>query len=287
MAPAPSPIVVGTDCSPASRRALVASAWLADRLRCPLLVVSAVEPLLAEAARTRRQLDRFLDQVTHEARDFVTALPRLPREWTVEAIEGEPASVLIAAADRAGARMIAVGSHGRGAAARLFLGSTTMRLLRATTRPILVTDWSDPPAPGVGDGTISRIVCGVDFSEGSAAAAGAAARLAGDLNVGLTLVNAVSQASVPVGWDALSERLERDRLAEAESKLAAMAGSWPSRPAIRARAGSPARALADETAASAGALIVVGLRGNSVHRPGSTALGVLAATQAPVLAVPD
>ena len=46
------PLVCGVDFSPESRRALLYSSALAARLGCRLHVVSAVEPLLAEAART-------------------------------------------------------------------------------------------------------------------------------------------------------------------------------------------------------------------------------------------
>jgi len=186
------------------------------------------------------------------------------------------------------ARMIVVGTRGRGGTARLVMGSTTLRLLRVTDRPVLITDWTDRAAtdPAL-DATISRIVCGVDFSSASVAAMTTAAALAADLGASVTLMHAISRAAVPVGWDALVADVEQERIAEATTRLADIARALPGSPAIEARLGQPAEALAEETRTDPHALIAVGIHGASHHRPGSTAIRVVSAANVPVLAVPE
>jgi len=291
----PAPVICGVDFSPESRRALVCAAGLAERLRCPLHLVSAIEPLLAEAARLRNQLPVFTERIVGDLREFAGILPLPADRVSFEATNGEPVPVLLAAAANAGARMIVVGTRGRGQAARLVLGSTTLRLLRATDRPVLVTDWDDretAPESEIG-GAISRIVCGVDFSEGSRAAVETATSLAADIGATIRLVHAVERAAVPVGWDSLTRDVDADRLADAKARLTELAHqvtlpeSLAGRVTANARLGSPAEVLAEETQGDPRAIVAVGLRGASLHRPGSTAIRVVSATQVPVLAVPQ
>ena len=52
--------------------------------------------------------------------------------------EGEPAPVLVAAATETDADVIAMCTHGRSGLARLVLGSVAERVLRGTTRPVLL-----------------------------------------------------------------------------------------------------------------------------------------------------
>lgn len=283
------PLVCGVDFSPESRRALLYSSALAARLGCGLHVVSAIEPLLTEAARMRHQLPAFIEQVARDLREFAAPLPLPPDRLSYDASAGEPAPVVLAAAKQAHARMIVVGTRGWGQTARLVLGSTTLRLLRTTTTPVLVTDWDatfDMPEAAA-RGAISRIVCGVDFSDGSRAAADAAARLAADLTAGLTLVHAVPHARIPLGWDGLVGDVEADWIAGATTQLEDLARTLAPPATIRVVVGSPADVLAGDVADDPQAIVAVGLRGIAHHRPGSTALRVVSMTKVPVLAVAD
>jgi len=283
----PAPVVCGVDFSEASRQAAIYAAALAARLGCRLLVVSAVEPLLTEAARLRRELDPFVAQVSSDLRAFAFPLALEPERVSFEVPAGAPAPALLAAAARIGAQLIVVGTRGRGLAARLFLGSTTLRLLRATPVPVLVTDWdASSAAPGSGRAEVSRLICGVDFSDGARATVDVAARLAADLGAGLTLVHAVAPATVPAGWDGLKESVERDLIAQAGARLEDMARTLAMPASLSVRLGSAADALAAEAAGDPRAMVATGLRGNTHHRAGSTALRVVSLTSVPVLAVP-
>jgi nucleotide-binding universal stress UspA family protein len=288
--PIPSaPIVCGVDFSPESRRALLYASALAQRLGCRLHLVSAVEPLLSEAARLRHQFEAFIENVARELREFARPLPLAAERVSHEAVAGEPAAALLAVAAANAARLIVVGTRGRGQAARLFLGSTTLRLLRTTNVPVLVTDW-DAAAEmpdAAARGTVSRLICGVDFSNGSGAAVDAAAGLAKALDAGLALVHAVGHASVPVGWSGLAGDVEAGWVADATAKLDALARSLGVPCTSLVRVGSPAEVLAEEAASDPLAILAVGVRGAAHHRPGSTALHVVALTKTPVLAVPQ
>ena len=283
------PLVCGIDFSPESRRALAAAASLAERLGCALHIVSAIEPLLAEAARHRRQLDAFTAQIERDLREFTAPLGLPEDRVTFKAIAGEPTAALLSAGASTEARMIVVGTRGRGGAARLVLGSTTLRLLRATDRPVLVTDWTDRPAsadPALAP-TISRIVCGVDFSDASLAAVKTATTLATDIGATVTLVHAISRDAVPVGWDSLVADVETERIADAKTRMADVARALGGSPAIEAKLGRPADVLAEATRTDPHAVIAVGIHGASSNRPGSTAIRVVSAASVPVLAVPE
>jgi len=56
----------------------------------------------------------------------------------VEVVWGEPSAAIASAAERMGADAICVGSHSRGAVARVVLGSVSQALLGKTRRPVLV-----------------------------------------------------------------------------------------------------------------------------------------------------
>lgn len=283
-----APIVCGLDFSPESRRALRLSAQLAARLDRPLHLVSAVEPLILEAARAQRRSPEFLDHVETLLADAGHALALPEGRISVAVESGEPATVLLQAAASCGATHIVVGTRGLGRAARAVLGSTTLRLMRATTLPVLAVpgdaaDGSDdrawPP--------ISRMVCGVDFSDGSMAAAREAAALGDGLGVPVRLVHAVPSMNLPFVWEDFARDAEEARIAEATDRLREVARNCCPGADVLAAVGTPPEVLAAESGDDLSIIVAVGLHGASRHRPGSTALRVLSAARAPVLAVPE
>jgi nucleotide-binding universal stress UspA family protein len=280
------PIVCGIDFSPSSSHALRCAAVLAVRLGRPLRLVSAVEPLLSEAAKLQRRSGEFMQQVRRdlESEGATLALPADAVTTYVEA--GEPAPVLMAAAESARASLIVLGTRGIGRAARFFLGSTTTRLLRATDRPVLAVPGIDDDIQPPEWAPFTRIVCGVDFSEGSIAAAESAAALAQGLGAELLLVHAVPPPAIPVIWEQLVVQADDERVAHAEGRLREVAGRTGQDARVLARVGTPEGVLTD-AAGTSGVIIVVGLRGAGYHRPGSTAMRILASANVPVLAVPE
>jgi nucleotide-binding universal stress UspA family protein len=283
----PSHIVCGVDFSEASTRAVAWAHMLAGRLGRRLVVLAAIEPLLANAARAQSGPAQFLEDARRDLDRFVAPIVgRTADQVTLEIAVGEPETLLLDAASRLDAIAV-VGTHGLGRAERMFFGSTTLRVMRAATRPVLAVPRRGP-APGETEWRpdLQRLVCGVDFSAASVAAARAAHTLGAALSVPLTLVHAVTILTVPTVWDVVLAPPEDEQLEAARAQLDAIARDLGDPvPATLARLGHPEDVLAAD--AGNGTLIALGLGDLGGHRPGTTAMHVMAETKVPVLAVPS
>lgn len=283
--PFAAPVICGVDFSQDSARALAFARSFSVRLGCPLTAVAAAEPLLAEAADAKYGEGQFLEQAQEDLRAFTD--PIAP-DATLLVEVGEASRVLLAAAVAAHAGLVVVGTRGLGRTARALLGSTTLRLMRSTDRPVLAI----PPAehedtPALDASETNRVVCGVDFSDASLVAARAAVALGEALSVPVTLLHAVPRVLVPAAWATLLAEAEAAREHDAQVRLQELAAGFTPPPDARARTGPAAEILAEEAGAEAHALVVMGIRGAGRHRPGSTALRVLTTARVPVLAVPE
>jgi nucleotide-binding universal stress UspA family protein len=204
---------------------------------------------------------------------------------SVRTAPGSPDKELLEAAATAKAGVIVVGTEGLGRARRFVFGSTTLRVMRGTHRPVLAV----PPPLGAArsDGTIQRIVCGIDFSDPSRAAAAEAVALARHLKVPVTLAHAVPRLTMPSIWDVMMAPTDDERQAQARTNLKRLAAAFGApEPALVVAVAEPHELMAQEAAAGPGTLLVLGLGDLSGHRPGSTAMRIMAETHLPVLAVP-
>jgi nucleotide-binding universal stress UspA family protein len=133
-------LLLATDLSEASSAATEEAFELAERLGASLLVVSVIDPgsLLLPGGRFRVRVD----QVRESREQAAQALVERGREagvtvsflvWT-----GDPGDMIVSAAEAEHADMIVVGSHGRGAVGRLFLGSVSEHVVRNAPCPVLV-----------------------------------------------------------------------------------------------------------------------------------------------------
>lgn len=126
-------VVVGLDGSAISERALVFAAAEADRLGEQLIAVSVWTPLTAPRNALAVYPEMYLanmQAMTEEMQSLALAglasdYPDLAIERVVE--RGYPSHIINAHAERA--RMIVLGSHGRGALARFLLGSISQEVL--------------------------------------------------------------------------------------------------------------------------------------------------------------
>jgi nucleotide-binding universal stress UspA family protein len=148
-------ILVGVDGSAQSREALRVAAKLAKGMGAQLHVTWVAPRLEAMGIRdfppavrdwNRENEERGLamlrevvDTELHpfgdpdvEGEPLVKALPE------IELFHGSPAEELARRAGRDDVDLVVVGSRGKGAAARLLLGSITDRLLRLSPKPVLV-----------------------------------------------------------------------------------------------------------------------------------------------------
>jgi len=138
-------IIVGTDGSAHSRRALEWAIREAGIRRTPLTVLTAYQALpdywgavtspgvraLAEEARkmAQEEADRLLDRAGVRSRPLLV---------TVQAVNGLPAEELLKAAADTDADMIVVGARGSGGFKKLLLGSVSTHLTRHAHCPVAV-----------------------------------------------------------------------------------------------------------------------------------------------------
>lgn len=119
-------IAVPTDFSPESERAVAYAAALARRMGSALYLVHVL-----------KDLDSF-----HEARERLSTLAsRLAlgtRRLTLDVRTGEPAESIAEAAERYGADLVVMATHGRTGLAHMVSGSVAEEVIRNADCPVLV-----------------------------------------------------------------------------------------------------------------------------------------------------
>ena len=140
------PLLFATDGSPSAAEAQKEAFELAQRLEAPLLVVSVAHPavpaigyagygysnVVAELTEAERhRVERLLGTIAATARSA-----RVPCSTVVA--DGFPVEQICRIAREHDAQLIVVGSHGWGAARRLFSGSVSTGLVHSAPCPVLV-----------------------------------------------------------------------------------------------------------------------------------------------------
>jgi nucleotide-binding universal stress UspA family protein len=289
-------ILCPVDFSDASRDALHWAVALAARYQSHLIVLTAVEPLLANAAQVRFKQDLRTD-TEPVLKDFViSVLPSLHLRYVLDVQVGHASDVILDAATRHPADLIVMGTHGIGGFQKLLLGSTTERVLRRTPVPILAVPQAEDQsggAPGVSRAAsrITTVLAATDFSEPSDNAVRWAADVAREHDALLLVVHVVAPTRVPVEWAGYVDGVDEERQAAARRQLQERSAS--NETALRVEhvvlLGPPIESIATTAKARNASLLVMGLTGTErilAPRPGSTAYGVLSSANIPVLVVP-
>ncbi|MEI7744427.1 MAG: universal stress protein [Chloroflexota bacterium] len=140
-------LLLATDLAEASESATDEAFELAGRLEAELLVVSIIDPgsLLLPGGRFRARVD----QVREKREQLAQALVERGRELGIEVSflvwTGDPGDMIVSAAEAEKVDMVLVGSHGRGAVGRLFLGSVSEHVVRNAPCPVLVVRPREQP----------------------------------------------------------------------------------------------------------------------------------------------
>ncbi|ERG69397.1 universal stress protein [Segniliparus rugosus] len=265
--PMRTPVVVGVDGSQAANRALMWAADEASRLRLPLLLVHSVDfPAFASSAGV--DFDGSLvwsveadgERLLAEARERVRErCPDLQVELRVESLS--PVAGL-AEASR-GARMVVLGSSGKGALRGALVGSSAVGVLHRAHCPVAVIRGSGQPS------TVSApVLVGVDASPSSDLAVELAFDEAAWRGAELIAAHAWTEhVAVSASIYAYPLPMDWDRMGEAEEKvLAEKIGFWHEKyPEVRVRkvvsCARPTRWLLE--LAKEAQLMVVGTRGRS------------------------
>ena len=269
-------ILCSIDFSDASAGALRYAAIVAAHFDAPLLVVTVENPLLTEALDLGTGVMWTPDDCTRELQGFVASTfgPDLPaiHSLTYEVAVGQAARRRSCGSPRSDpAGLIVMSSHGLTGARKLFFGSTTERVLRETTVPVVVTPAHDSGPLTTEDAKrlLRRLLVPIDLSGGSADQAQVARTIAQTLDLPLILAHVIEPVRTHLAARLHLPGIQADRRERAEERLRELVADWPA--TIHAEAlvvyGDPAEELAKVAHDRQVGLIVVGLHGSPVLGP--------------------
>lgn len=264
-----SRILVGVDASDPSKHAVTYAARLARDHGGRLLLCSAVNwiPVLADASSGGVITDgqAIIDGLKEEADELLARGLAVAERLGVEAEryvrEGSPADEILALAREHDVGLIVLGTHSRTGLARMFIGSTTEAVLRASTIPVL-TLHGDPAPDRQAERCLRRVLVAVDDSPPSDAALAAAYALPADDRREL-FVYSVADIEVPPTLS-IAAAYERERREDAHLTIRrATSGARSLGIDIKGCAidGRPAEAIVEAAGEKKVDLIVVGSHG--------------------------
>lgn len=287
-------ILCPIDFSDHSRHALRWADTLASRHQSRVIVLTAVDPLLAEAAEVRLGLDLAAVEVAPALREFARTTWRDETrggDAVFDVRVGDPADVILAAAD--GVDLVVMGTHGLGGFRKWLLGSTTQRVLRRTRTLVLAVPavTGDSATPDIrGAEPRGSVLAASDLSDASVHAMRWAERFATAYDLPLMLAHVVEPVVVAPQWRPYVQDTDDGRVAAARERLERFAGQICSGQCETiVSLGRPDDAIASISEDRNAGLIVMGLGGGPgflERRPGSIAYRVLCIATAPVLVVP-
>ena len=289
-------ILCPVDYSVGSAGALRYAAALAEHFVTRLIVLTVEDPLLTTALDlgsgahwtregSEAELAAFVTDVFGENSPAVAMC-----EYDV-AVGKPPVEILRVARERS-CELIVMSSHGLTGARKLFFGSTTERVLRETTVPVLVTPPVDPGPVHVEDAKrlLGRIVLPVDLSPASAFQTQVAGSLAEALHLPLVLVHVIEPVKSRLVARLHMAGLDGSRRAVAEDALDELVATLPEsvHPEALVVFGDPAEEAAKVVRDRRAGLVVMGLHGSAVLGPrmGSVTYRMLCLSPTLTLAVP-
>jgi nucleotide-binding universal stress UspA family protein len=292
-------ILCPVDFSEQSQHALRWAQALAARYQSRLIVLTVIDPLLANTARMRLGVDLAETETRPSLREFVkTAWPGGPvtaNEVVLDVRIGDAPQVIVETAAEHAADLIVLGTHGMGGFRKWLLGSTTQRVLSHANTPVLgVPPGSGEPGVSLPNNAMTpnvRVLAATDLRESSVAAVAWASQLAEESQLPLLVAHIVEPIAVAPQWQSYVEESTEGRVAAAREQLERLAlrlcGGRPCEAIVQV--GRPEEALTAIAKERGADLIVMGLTGehdSAPRRPGSIAYGVLRAASVPVLVVP-
>lgn len=295
-------VLCAIDFSRPSALALSAASRIAATFHQPLVIVTVADPLLAAAERMQsggdepvlltRALAAFADE---------TLAPGASSRHRLLVRVGDPATEILAQADLDDAQLVVLATQGASGVAKVVFGSVAERVLRTTTRPVLVVP------PGVDGGTLrtlgamEEVLAPIEFHDHAFDDARLADRVARASHARLRLLHVVA-GSDDIRWAVLpptmASQLEEelsglrssvnDAAHQALERLAESLGGTPG-PTLEVVEGPVAERIAQVADRAEVDLVVLALRGVPGllgTRVGAVAYRVLCASPVPVLAVP-
>ena len=283
------------DFSEPSRAALRYAAIAAAHQSAPLTLLTVNDPLLAQAAAMAggsgsldadalRELEQFFNDT------FSGRPPSVRAQFAVAT--GKPDVEILRIAAERHANLIVMSSRGATGIRKLFLGSITERVLRATRVPVLVTPPAETGPTAIEDlrKTIRRILVPVDLNDAMAETVDAARQVAEILGAPVLVVHVIEPVRTMVPGHTFAANVDSERRGRAEQRLQQLVEGLPPQPRLEPLVvfGEPAEEVAKIAADRQAGLIVMGLHASAQPgaRMGSVTYRVLSVTHGLVLALP-
>lgn len=290
-------ILCPIDFSEPSRGALRYAVTIAARFGAGVTVLTVNDPLLVAAADMAGGAGSLAaDARTEIEKFFLDTLGGTPPSVEVEfaVTAGAAASEILRVSRDDGARLIVMSSHGATGIRKLFFGSTTERVLRETSVPVLVTPAVDSGPARVEDLStrVRRVLLSVDLTDALEEQVRIASGLAESIGAALLLVHIVEPVRAVVPGRPYAANVDGERRDRAERRLQSLVDTLPT--ALHAEAlvvlGEPAEEIAKVARDRHAGLIVIGLHASTLLGPrmGSVTYRVISIAQAHalVLALP-
>lgn len=156
MLPKVKTIVYASDIAEGSRPAFRMAVEEAVKHSAHIIFLHAIEPLVAETdemvrdyllskaqlKHTGQLMDQYRLKIEQRIAGFLESeIPddaRLSQSPQIEVRIGKPDSVIVKVAQEQNADLIVMGDRGGSAASRIFLGSTTQKVIQQTSTPVLI-----------------------------------------------------------------------------------------------------------------------------------------------------
>jgi nucleotide-binding universal stress UspA family protein len=289
-------ILCPIDFSEASAGSLRYAAAIATHFATRLIVLSVEDPLLTEALDLgagivwdpelcKREMRQFASKIFGKDEPVLALLE-------YEVAVGKPAPEILRVARERSCDLIVISTHGLTGARKLFFGSTTERVLRETSRPVLVVPPHDPGPIRIEDAKrlLGRVLVPVDLSSASLHQTQIARGIAEAIAVPLIAVHVVEPVKSRLASKLHGASVEANRRAVAEDRLTELLSTTPRRldaePLVAY--GDPAEEIAKVARDRQAGLIVMGLHGSPLLGPrmGSVTYRLLCLSPVLVLAVP-
>lgn len=284
------------DFSESSRGALRYARAIAAHFAARLTVLAVNDPLLGEAASlagidshfpedTLREIDRFVHQTFKQTHRDGVDLRR-------DVATGKPAAEILRVSRDRSCDIIVMSSHGLSGFRKLFFGSTTERVLRETTVPVLVTPASDNGPQEIEEvpGLVRRILVPVDLTAATTWQVRFARGLGESLNRPVLLMHVIEPMRSVVAAHSRLLNVDTERRYRAENELEEILRTVPASltPEALVAYGEPAEEIAKLANDRDAGLIVMGLHSSPVTGPrmGSVTYRVLCLAPKLVLAIP-
>lgn len=291
-----SDVLCPIDFSSPSRAALRYACAVAEHFGARLTVLTVNDPLLAESAELRLGPSWMVEDSRRELQRFVAETFEQSSACHVdiryEVAAGKPAPEILRVARQRGCDLLVMGTHGLTGMRKMFFGSTTERVLRETSVPVLLTPVIETGPLTLEDvkRTVRRVMVPVDLSPATARQVRVARGLAEALDVPVLLLHVIEPLRHPNPAYVSLPSVDAERRTRADQALDALMSAMP--PRVKSEAlvayGDPAEEIAKTAHDRKTGLIVMGLHASALAGPrmGSVTYRVLCLAPILVLALP-